>query len=406
VVMPQILQTVKTTLNNVSAEVNAMIDAATNKGDLNFHIDPDKYKGDWRKIMIGLNHVAEAVDAPIVEIRDVMNLLAQGKFANARVTGDYKGDFLVMGDSVNKMIDTLNNYLDEVAEILDAISIGDLTKSIQREYIGEFDSLKKPINNISETLNKTMTEISTASGEVFSGAKQISISSQELANGAQRQASSAEELHATIDTVNQQTRQNADDAMVASEISNRSTANAKEGNESMKEMVAAMSQIKDSSGEISKIIKAIQDIAFQTNLLALNAAVEAARAGEHGKGFSVVAEEVRSLAGRSQESATETTGLIETSNNRVESGSRIATATSQSFDMIVKNASEVSALISNISIASKEQAEAVAQISEGLSQISNVTQNTSAVSQETAAASQELSAQAEILQQLVMYFKL
>jgi methyl-accepting chemotaxis protein len=174
----------------------------------------------------------------------------------------------------------------------------------------------------------------------------------------------------------------------------------------MKQMLLAMTQIKESSSEISKIIKAIQDIAFQTNLLALNASVEAARAGEHGRGFSVVAEEVRNLAGRSQDSVNETTGLIETSNNRVESGSSIAETTSKSLNTIVVNAAEVSQIIKNIASASSEQAEAIAQVSLGLDQISKVVQSNSAVSEETAAASQELSSQAEILQQLVAYFKL
>jgi len=251
-----------------------------------------------------------------------------------------------------------------------------------------------------------MSEISVASQQVLLGANQISASSQHLADGAQEQTSSVEELNASISIINQQTQQNADNATAANELTNTSTADAKAGNESMKAMLTAMMQIKESSSDISKIIKVIEGIAFQTNLLALNAAVESARAGEHGKGFSVVAEEVRNLAGRSQKSASETTQLIETSIHRVESGSSIAETTGAALDAVVKNFSAVSDIINSISAASKEQADAIAQISDGISKIAQVTQNNSAVSEETAAASQELNAQVEILQQLITYFKL
>ncbi|MCL2170189.1 MAG: methyl-accepting chemotaxis protein [Defluviitaleaceae bacterium] len=321
-------------------------------------------------------------------------------------TAEAAAAYALIGDTMNQAVKFIKGYVDEVNSTLAAIASGDLTARITREYVGDFASIKNSINNITSTLNKTISDISSAAGQVLSGANQISTSAQELANGASLQASSVEELSATIDVINHQTRQNAEKAASASELSDSSAANAKLGNTSMQEMLGAMAQIKESSSDISKVIKAIEDIAFQTNLLALNASVEAARAGEHGKGFAVVADEVRTLAGRSSNSASETNELIATSISRVETGSDIAGATAQTLDAIVQNVAEVSGIIKGIADASNEQAESISQISGGLSQISKVTQSNSAVSEETAAASQELNSQAEMLQKLVAYFKL
>ena len=417
-VIPQTISNLTSNLKAVAKEINTMVEETAEKGNLNFTIDDSKYAGDWHEIMSGLNHITVAVREPVNVVENCLKSMQKGIFALHEIDNEvakagfnpdatsYKGLFRNMMDAIDDTANEVSSYITEVSNVLAQMANGNLQIKINRPYAGDFVAIKESINNISNTLNKTMAEIATSAEQVLSGARQISFSAADLANGAQEQASSVQELNATIDMLSQQTQKNAESAAEANDLSSTSTYNATQGNESMNEMLSAMKHIKESSNAISKIIKSIQDIAFQTNLLALNAAVEAARAGEHGRGFHVVAEEVRTLAIRSQDSATETNDLIVDSITRVENGSSIAEATSKSLDTIVNNANDVSEHINSITISSKEQADAILQVSEGLSQISKVVQSNSAVSEETAAASQELNSQAEILKELVSYFKL
>ena len=321
-------------------------------------------------------------------------------------TADAAAAYWKITDALERAVSGIKSVFDEINQVLDAIANGDLTARITREYTGDFVSIRNSVNIISSKLNETLSDISQTSDKILFGAGQVSESAAELANGTTEQAGSVQELNASIEIINLQTKQNADNAGEANAISNKSVQNAEQGNAAMKQMLDAMRQIKESGDNISRIINTIQEIAFQTNLLALNASVEAARAGEQGKGFTVVAEEVRNLAVRSQNAASETTGLIEDSINRVGAGSKIAMSTAEALDIILSNANEVLQIINEISDSSTGQADAIGQVVISVNQISEIVQNNSAVSEETAAAAEELNLQAEHLRELVSYFKL
>ena len=227
-----------------------------------------------------------------------------------------------------------------------------------------------------------------------------------MSQGATEQASSIQELAASITEISNQVNQNAENAENASKKATNVGDQIISSNEHMQEMTSAMKEISEKSSQIGKIIKTIEDIAFQTNILALNAAVEAARAGEAGKGFAVVADEVRSLASKSAEASKDTSLLIEGSIQAVNKGTEIADITASQLLEVVSGAKDIVTTIDNIANASKQQANSVRQVTVGVDQISSVVQTNSATAEESAAASEELSGQAQILKELVNRFRL
>jgi methyl-accepting chemotaxis protein len=283
---------------------------------------------------------------------------------------------------------------------------GDLTVSINREYIGSYAAIKTALTTILESLNKTMSGIQSATGQVVAGAGQINTGAMQLADGSSRQSASIQELTASMQIIDQKAKESAENAASANERAANSTAFAKQGDTLVTSMLSSIDKVKASSTEISKIIKVISDIAFQTNLLALNAAVEAARAGEHGKGFSVVAEEVRNLAGKSQQSKNETTVVIDANGQVTDNVQGAAKDVADSFSTIADNINQMSGTIADIVEMSKEQADSISTVNANIGEISKVVQDNSATAQESAAASEELNSQAEMLQQLVSFFRL
>jgi methyl-accepting chemotaxis protein len=228
----------------------------------------------------------------------------------------------------------------------------------------------------------------------------------QLADGSSRQSAAIQELTASMQIIDQKAKESAENAASANERAANSTAFAKQGDELVTSMLSSIDKVKASSTEISKIIKVISDIAFQTNLLALNAAVEAARAGEQGKGFSVVAEEVRNLAGKSQQSTDETTVVIDANGQNADNVQDAAKNVADSFSTIASNINQMSGIIATIVEMSREQADSISAVNANIGEISKVVQDNSATAQESAAASEELNSQAEMLQQLVSFFKL
>lgn len=258
--------------------------------------------------------------------------------------------------------------------------------------------IRKSVVNPMRDITGNMTD---GADQVTSASEQVSTSSQSLAEGATEQASSMEQTSASVKEIADRSRQNAENSKAATDLMGDMNRLVDNGSQSMDKMVNAITSIKESSGEVSKIIKVIEEIAFQTNLLALNAAVEAARAGEHGKGFAVVAEEVRNLAQRSATAAKDTASLIEGSTTKADEGVNIVDEAVEALKAIAESAQKVNSLVSDIADSSMEQSTGVDQVSEALAEIDRIIQQNASVAEESAAASEELSAQADSLRTMI-----
>ncbi len=315
----------------------------------------------------------------------------------------------VLADATAKLTEDLDLIIGDVGKCLGAMANGDFSVKSgcgEEVYKGDFSALIGSVGEIKNKLSDTISQINITADQVSGSAEQVAGGSQMLAQGATEQAASVDKLANSIRTIESKVNETTANCDSGRKLVDETVDYIRRADEDMGSLTVAMSDISGAAGEISRIIKTIEDIAFQTNILALNAAIEAARAGEAGKGFSVVADEVRNLAAKSGDAAHETTELIERTIRAVENGTGIAAKTAEAVSGVEERSAGVKAIVDGIALASEEQAGMVNLITGEIENISGGVQSTSSTAEESAAASEELSGQALTLKNLIDRFKL
>ncbi|MEL1264230.1 Cache 3/Cache 2 fusion domain-containing protein [Pseudoxanthomonas putridarboris] len=373
-------------------------------GDLT--LDMPKLPGEKANLTETMDATKANLSAINGEIKRLAMAASSGDFSQRGDVDRYQYDFRDMIDGLNQLMETTDENLAEVSELLQAIARGDLTARMEGDFHGVFARMRDDANatvaqltDIVGRIQDASTSINTAAGEIASGNSDLSRRTEQQAANLEETAASMEELTSTV-------RQNAESARQANQLAIGAAGVASQGGEVVGQVVVTMRDIEQSSRKIAEIISVIDGIAFQTNILALNAAVEAARAGEQGRGFAVVASEVRTLAQRSANAAKEIKGLIETSVDKVADGSKLVNQAGTTMGEIVASVQRVTDIMAEISAASQEQSAGIEQVNQTITQMDETTQQNAALVEEASAAARSMEEQAGALSETVSVFRL
>jgi len=295
--------------------------------------------------------------------------------------------------------------MNEVAYVMSGLANGDLTRTVTGNYQGLYGTCMNDINASLSKLSEVFGQIKESSDFINNSSQEIASGNNNLSHRAEEQAASLEQTASSMEELTSTVKNNSDNAQQADKLASSARQLAEQGGEVVNNAVTAMEEINESSNKIAEIIGVIDEIAFQTNLLALNASVEAARAGEQGRGFSVVATEVRNLAQRSATAAQESKDLIQTSIQRVRTGTDFVNETGVSLSEIVIGVKKVGDIVAEIAAASTEQSQGIEQVNTAVSQMDEITQQNAALAEQASAASISMSEQCDSMASFLGFFE-
>ena len=448
---------IKNNLNTCIESINRLVDDASLladeavKGKLDTRVDSSRHKGDFSKIISGVNETLDAVVDPLNVAANYIDRIADGdipepiteqyhgsfnqikdnlntcihsinlmiqdaeKLANAAVEGQlevradetsHKGDFRTIISGVNAALDAMVNPINECKLTMESLAKGNLTAQMKGSYRGEFDTLRQAVNSSIDNLLKLVEKVLASSSSVDLSSSEIASGINDLSRRTEAQASSLEQTASSMEQMTSTVINTADKAEIVNGLAQEAQEKAVGGGNVVDQAIKSMTDISHASDKITEIISVIDEIAFQTNLLALNAAVEAARAGEQGRGFAVVAGEVRNLAQRSAQAAGEIKSLIQDSSDKVKIGSNLVDESGKTLEDIVNSVKKVCQMITEISEGSVEQRSGITQVNQAVSNMDSMTQQNAALVEQASAASMSLSNEASMVKKMLSTFKI